>query len=427
MFKQIIRIILTFVLWTLTVCTQTSWQRVTSSSVLNPTSMMGVYGTFDDRYVVSPFVLAEDNVLKMWYTGYQTSGKYSIGQAVSWDGKHWYGLRENPVLPATSSDGIGKFVFSVVHDSNEYKMYYYQGVPYSYSVNLAISTDGYQWTEYSGNPILTRGESGDWDDEGVWAPYVLFENNSYKMWYQASDSTYSNIGYATSVDGKNWTKYTSNPVLEHGNVSDFDYYTVGEPSVVHHGSSFHLWYTSTSSSMVNAIGYATSLDGITWTKYGNGPVHSASPSSWDDTRVARASVMFKDSLFHMWYAGNTNVGTWRIGYATSGIDSPLTVKEPTSEQPGEFGLEINYPNPFNPTTLVQYHLPEQSFVTISIFDILGKEVDVLVEEIQDAGFKIKEWRASDYPSGTYFYRMEAVSVQNPSNKFIETKKLILMK
>jgi len=85
-----------------------------------------------------------------------------------------------------------------------------------------------------------------------------------------------------------------------------------------------------------------------------------------------------------------------------------------------FQLFQNYPNPFNPTTTIEFSLPERSFVKLTIYNALGQEVAVLVNEEKQAGIHRLVWNASAYPSGIYFYRLE-------TSKFVETKKMILMK
>lgn len=74
--------------------------------------------------------------------------------------------------------------------------------------------------------------------------------------------------------------------------------------------------------------------------------------------------------------------------------------------PQKFRLGQNYPNPFNPSTTIEYSIPLQSQVTVRIFDILGREVAVLVNEKKDAGRYSVQWNASAMPSGIYFYRFE---------------------
>jgi hypothetical protein len=85
-----------------------------------------------------------------------------------------------------------------------------------------------------------------------------------------------------------------------------------------------------------------------------------------------------------------------------------------------FSLHQNYPNPFNPSTTIQYQIPELSFVTIEVYDVLGTEIATLLNEEKPAGNYEVEFDGSGLPSGIYFYRLQAGS-------FIETKKMILMK
>ncbi|MBI5470797.1 MAG: T9SS type A sorting domain-containing protein, partial [Ignavibacteriae bacterium] len=88
--------------------------------------------------------------------------------------------------------------------------------------------------------------------------------------------------------------------------------------------------------------------------------------------------------------------------------------------PDNFALQQNYPNPFNPTTIITYQLPKSSFVTLQLFDLLGREIRVLVDGMREAGFHEVSLDASRLASGTYFYRLQAGS-------FIETKKLVLLR
>jgi len=99
---------------------------------------------------------------------------------------------------------------------------------------------------------------------------------------------------------------------------------------------------------------------------------------------------------------------------------PSDIEHLPSDIPHKFALEQNYPNPFNPLTVVRFQLPVESKVTLKIYNVLGQEVAVLVDEMQAAGYKSVEWNAENVPSGVYFYRLMA-------DKFIETKKLIITK
>jgi hypothetical protein len=85
-----------------------------------------------------------------------------------------------------------------------------------------------------------------------------------------------------------------------------------------------------------------------------------------------------------------------------------------------YSLSNNYPNPFNPTTTISYSIPEQSFTTLKVYDVLGSEIATLVNEEKPVGTYENTLYAENLPSGIYFYRLQAGS-------FIETKKMVLMK
>jgi hypothetical protein len=88
--------------------------------------------------------------------------------------------------------------------------------------------------------------------------------------------------------------------------------------------------------------------------------------------------------------------------------------------PKEFRLYPNYPNPFNPTTMIRFDLPKRSSVTLKLYDLFGREVATLVDDdLQPGEYKV-EFEASDLASGVYIYRLEAEG-------FVQAKKLTLIK
>jgi len=94
--------------------------------------------------------------------------------------------------------------------------------------------------------------------------------------------------------------------------------------------------------------------------------------------------------------------------------------------PNRYELQQNYPNPFNPVTTISYSLPEESNVTIKIFNTLGNEVGTIVNERQNTGSYNVSYNAMSLSSGVYFYRIEAYSLKD-SRVFIETKKMSVIK
>ncbi len=101
-----------------------------------------------------------------------------------------------------------------------------------------------------------------------------------------------------------------------------------------------------------------------------------------------------------------------VGFATS-VEENGTV-------PTVYNLDQNYPNPFNPTTIISYSVPEASSVSLKIFDILGREVQTLVNDVKNAGSYKVEFNASNLPSGVYMYRLETPN-------YSSVKKMLLIK
>jgi len=88
--------------------------------------------------------------------------------------------------------------------------------------------------------------------------------------------------------------------------------------------------------------------------------------------------------------------------------------------PNEYMLEQNYPNPFNPSTKIKFEIPDQGFVSLKVYDVLGNEITTLVDEEKPAGEYEVEFDGKGLSSGMYFYTLNA-------GNYIETKKMILIK
>ena len=105
--------------------------------------------------------------------------------------------------------------------------------------------------------------------------------------------------------------------------------------------------------------------------------------------------------------------------------SPTGVVEDTLTMPQFFELNQNYPNPFNPTTTIKFRVPSYGFVSLKVYDVLGREVKTLVSEEKPAGYHGVVFDAGRLASGVYFYRITANG--NNGECFVSTKKLVLMK
>lgn len=98
----------------------------------------------------------------------------------------------------------------------------------------------------------------------------------------------------------------------------------------------------------------------------------------------------------------------------------------TKEVPGQFSLAQNYPNPFNPSTVISFDLPIRSHVKLEIYNLLGQRVASLANEERNAGTHEVTWTTS-LPSGVYLYRIEAVGSDSPAQKFLQMRKMVLLK
>jgi predicted GH43/DUF377 family glycosyl hydrolase len=412
-------LVLIFISTSNKVFAQTSWEKYAGNPVMFP----GPPGAWDDHWLFSGDVLFDDTTYHMWYSSWD-SVNTRIGYATSPDGIAWTKYADNPVLDnglPGSWDESGGGRATVVYNESVYHMWYTgnntSGV---HRLGYATSPDKIVWTKYASNPVMDVGSPGTWDDSGILYEDVIFTDSLYQLWYTGWDSTNLRIGYATSPDGINWTKYAGNPVLNLGEAGSWDSAGVTSPTVVYHDSTYHMWYTGGEEMqpgipylLISFPGYATSSDGINWTKYAENPISN------DPSVVSSGDAYYDGSTYHMWFSFCEWDGEchFRIHYSTAGITG---IDEHSLNLPNQFELSQNYPNPFNPTTTINYQIPELSFVTLKVYGVLGNEIATLANEEKPIGSYEVEFNATALPSGIYFYRLQAGS-------FVETKKMVLIK
>jgi len=128
-----------------------------------------------------------------------------------------------------------------------------------------------------------------------------------------------------------------------------------------------------------------------------------------------------DGVWYYWRVRGRNAAgsgpwssVWRFRTGFVGI------KPIGTEIPKEFRLYDNYPNPFNPTTKIRFDIPGQTLATLTVYDVLGREVATLVNDQLNPGIYELEFDGLNYPSGVYYYRLTA-------DKYVETRKMILVK
>jgi len=168
---------------------------------------------------------------------------------------------------------------------------------------------------------------------------------------------------------------------------------------------------------------------VPWFAYNNG---STWRQAWYDDS---ASLAMKYGLVNARDLGG--IGIWALSYdggrpeIWNGIKSAFTptgVETIVGETPQRFELLQNYPNPFNPRTAISYQLIANSFVNLEIFDVLGRGVCTLANEVLPAGSHTVQWDASLLPSGVYLYRLRAVETSNRTGRsLVETKRMTLLR
>ncbi len=183
------------------------------------------------------------------------------------------------------------------------------------------------------------------------------------------------------------------------------------PHIVSSGLNLHaVWMNLLGGN--DEIYYKKSTDkGITWGE--NVRLTNDISASW------LPSVRVTDSVVHVVWIDSRD-GNLELYYKRNPTGNPIGITEISSEIPERYSLSQNYPNPFNPVTGIKFELPNSGFVDLTIFDLLGRKVETLVNEELKAGSYNAEWNASNYTSGVYFYRFEA-------DGFHDTKKMMLVK
>lgn len=394
----------------------------------NPVMSGGASGTWN-RHVFMPSVLYNADSLRyeMWFTASTSVGlrPYSIGFATSPYGINWT-KHQNPVLESnagTWDESTVEFPM-VIRENGEYKMWYSGFDPISPNLlGYATSPDGINWTKDTlNNPVMGPG-TASWEAGGPIYCTIVPVQGGYKMWYCGWNQQYDSlaIGYAESVDGISWQRPLNNPVLTTGSLGEWDDRYVSMPRVLFIDGIFHMWYTGFQDEFLREVGLATSPDGFQWTKYNDAELKPTA-GQWDGTYISAATVMFIEDTLHTWYSGSRSpIATylWRIGHATASI--PTALEEIDSRSyPSEFILNQNYPNPFNPSTTIEFTLPKSELTTLKVYNILGKEVAKLVSKKLNKGNHTYQFDGSSLASGIYYYSLEA-------GEFHQEKKMILLR
>jgi predicted GH43/DUF377 family glycosyl hydrolase len=222
----------------------------------------------------------------------------------------WVKHPRNPVL---GGDLGTCFDVSVLKEGEKYRMWF-SWRPKK-SIGLVESSDGVRWSE----PLIVFGpnDQTDWEND-INRPVVLKNGDLYQMWYTGQARGHSWIGYATSRDGRSWQRMSDRPVLSA--TSPWENVAVMCPHVLFDDETkrYRMWYSAGEQYEPNAIGYATSENGLTWIKHDNNPVFKPEPKNvWEQDRVTACQVIRQGEWFLMFYIGFEDGNHAQIGAARS--------------------------------------------------------------------------------------------------------------
>jgi predicted GH43/DUF377 family glycosyl hydrolase len=223
----------------------------------------------------------------------------------------WTKYPNNPVLGGK----LGTcFDVSLLKENATYQMYF-SWRP-KRSVALVESSDGIHWSD---PPVivLSPNDKTDWEQD-INRPVVVKKSDGYHMWYTGQARGRSWIGYATSGDGKTWTRQSDKPVLWPD--QPWEKVALMCPHVIwdEGGKQFRMWYSGGEQYEPDAIGYATSPDGLHWAKRQDNPIFKSDPSrEWERHKVTACQVVRHDGWFYMFYIGFRDVDHAQIGLARS--------------------------------------------------------------------------------------------------------------
>jgi hypothetical protein len=254
--------------------------------------------------------------------------------------------------------------------------------------------------------------------------------------------------YTYYHDSRTMMLYTASEILGNGGapgmITKIGFNVVSAASQTMNGFNIKMQTTTaTSVSGFISTGWTTVYTG-TYTVPGTGwrYIDLQTPYYWNGTQNLLIEICFDNTS----YTSNTTVaGTSATGmtwhYHTDGsagctmtggsaqatrpnicmqVNMIVGNNSGITELPKVYSLAQNYPNPFNPVTSIKYSVPKQSLVKLVIYDVIGREVTTLVNEVKNPGNYAVSFDASSYASGVYFYRME-------SGDFTDVKKMVLIK
>ena len=275
-------------------------------------------------------VLKEGNTFRMWFSW---RPKESVALVESADGIHWSEPRIvlGPRKETGWEDKVNRPV--VIKRGDGYHMWYTGQSEVRSSIGYATSADGIAWKRMSDKPALAP--QGAWEKVAVMCPHVLWDTqaNIFRMWYSAGEQGEPNaIGYAASPDGVTWTRHPGNPIFTPDPANAWEKHKVTACQVIPYGSEFVMFYIGFRDEGTAQIGLARSKDGITgWQRHAANPLVRVGQEKWDHDACYKPYAIFDGTKWLLWYNGRRGP-VEQIGLATHEGEN-LGFDEPAAPQP----------------------------------------------------------------------------------------------
>ncbi|HEX4644018.1 MAG TPA: family 43 glycosylhydrolase [Verrucomicrobiae bacterium] len=259
-------------------------------------------------------LLREDGRYRMWFSW---RPKASLALVESADGIHWSEpvIVLNPNKETKWEDNINRPV--VVKRADGYHLWY-TGQAHGHSwIGYATSQNGKTWTRRSATPVLSPEQP--WEKVAVMCPHVLWDERAkeFRMWYSGGEQYEPDaIGYATSSDGLKWTRAAANPIFQADAKTPWEQRKVTACQVVRHGAWHYMFYIGFRDVDHAQIGLARSRDGVTgWERHPANPIILPGENKWDHDACYKPFAIFDGKKWLLWYNGRHG-GMEQIGLAT---------------------------------------------------------------------------------------------------------------
>ncbi len=293
----------------------------------NPVIPLGGAGSWDAAGANSRQLRALGTGYETFYSGSAGANTGHIGRATSANGTAWTKAAENPLIGPGTWNPNGADPGPIIVENDTYKMWFKGYDPTGVAgFGYAQSTDGINWTLSGLNPVFRPGPAGAWDENIDEIAGIVHDGSEYRMWYEGyrNGPGPSQLGYATSPDGRVWTKSAANPVLTAGGGGAWDA-SVFRCKILKRQTDYLMVYTGDDAAHVLRVGIATSPDGITWTRSPANPAIWESPGTWYEKGVSDTALEYDGSLYKMTLLGGDAASTTQAGQAYSSDGLAWTV------------------------------------------------------------------------------------------------------